>query len=498
MFKNLRKSEKLRFALLAIFLGIFCGRAPFFMGVFLFFGGLFFWFAIFFKQFWFLILSFVLLGIFWGQFYTLRLKQSDFLIVFSNEIVEIEGEVVNFPEIRRKDMTVRLQVRKIKGKTQKIEGASLGKILLIVSKKETINYGDKIFLIGKLELPRSFSSFDYQAFLLKFGIFFLVRQPQNLQILEKGTGGNFFVLQAKKLRDIFSQNLQKVLPLPHSQISEGVLLGEKKKLPKKIEQDFKNSGLQHLLVVSGFNVTILLIFVSILLRNAGRFFVFFGSIFLLLFFVFMVGFEPSILRAALFGSILSVAILMGRFSDSRNFIFLTAAILALFSPIMIQSDIGFFLSFAATMGIILGVPMLQKLLIFLPQRMEIRTILSVIISAQVSVFPILGFYFGQFPVVGFMANILTEPLIPLVMLFSFLAGVSVFLSEVVAQLFAIPAYVSLEILLLVAQYFGQFRVLVIPKNMVLFSGTIICFFFLWGSFSRKFQEKFLEKNEEDS
>lgn len=489
MFKNIRNSEKLRLFFLSIFLGIFLGRDLFFFNFILLIGGLFFLFFITFKNWIFLIIFFFFLGNAWGQFYNSKTFRSSFLESFSNEFVLVEGFVSNFPTINNSKKSIKITIEKLTVNSQIFSQKNIGSLLLEIPKDSKIDYGDTLFFEGRLAKPRNFGNFNYAKYLKRLGIVALVRKPQNLKILEKETKGKKLILWAKKLRNKFSQNLQLALPSAHAQIAEGILLGVKSKLPKSIETNFKNAGLQHILVVSGFNVTILLVFVAFFLKRFGRKIVFLGSIFLLIFFVLMVGFEPSILRAAVFGGMLSVSVLMGKFSDSRNLLFLSAVVLGIFSPTMIQYDIGFFLSFSATFGIILGVPIFEKIKI----KSEIKTILAVIISAQIAVSPVLGLYFEQFPIAGFLTNLLVEPLVPLAMFFSFITGVLGFFSDSLSTLLAIPSLIIIDIIFWIAQVFGSFKPLFISFPISILLGVFVWSFFLWGSFSRYFQQTFLEK-----
>lgn len=159
---------------------------------------------------------------------------------------------------------------------------------------------------------------------------------------------------------------------------------------------------------------------------------------------------------------------------------------------MIQYDIGFFLSFSATFGIILGVPLFEKI----PIKSEIKTVLSVIICAQIAVLPILGIYFKQFPVAGFLSNLFVEPLVPLAMTFSFITGLLGFLSSSLSSIFAVASLSVINLIFWIARIFGDFTPLSISKNMSIFWGLGVWGFFLWGSFSRYFQLVFLEKDVE--
>ncbi len=446
--------------------------------------------AIIFRQYFILLFSVFLLGAFYGQYRNIYDLRSDVLPNFYNKMVELHVVVTGFPDIRQKNNRVFVQVTQI----QKKSGKNLGKLLLIYPSDINLDYGENLKIVGKIQKPRNFDGFDYQSYLKRFDIQSIIKTPQIIEILQQKNSGNFLVFHAKKMRNFLAKNLEKALPSPHNQIAMGILLGVKKELPGETSQSFKDSGLQHILVVSGFNITVLLLFVAFVLKHLGRRIVFFCSIISLLFFVLMVGAEPPVIRAAVFGSIVSWAIFSGRFADSRNLLFLTATILAIFSPQMIQGDIGFFLSFFATFGIIIGMPICQKHLGFIPERFELRAIISVIISAQLSVFPVLSLYFGTFPFIGFFSNIFVEPLIPIGMFFSFICSLfTPFIGENFVYILAFPAKIILSIILFLADFFGRFGVAQVPKIISQISLVFVLGFFLWGSFSLKYQEKFLEK-----
>lgn len=443
------------------------------------------------------MVSLFLLGNSYGQFRGYFDLRNDELSQYYNQEISMVGVVDNFPDIRAKNNRVFLRIIEINKPNNPSVNISknLGKILLVYSSTSKIDYGDIIEITGKLQPPKQFDGFDYPQYLKRFGVQSIIRTANKMNLVSSKNGGNYFIYRAKKFRNYLSQNLETHLPSPHNQIAMGILLGVKKELPKSVSQDFKNSGLQHILVVSGFNVTILMVFITLLLRRFGRVMVFMGGTISILFFLLMVGLDPPVLRATIFGVIVGWAIVSGRFSDSRNLLFLTAVVLAIYSPKMIQGDVGFFLSFFATLGIILGIPIGNWFFDFITEQFEIRSIISVIVSAQISVFPILGLTFGTFPVIGFFANLFVEPLIPLAMFFSFCSTLVPSSLEVLGNIVAIPAQICLDIILFLAHLFGQFSPLLVPKNVAIISLVLILFFFVWGSFSRTYQRKFLEMQE---
>jgi competence protein ComEC len=177
----------------------------------------------------------------------------------------------------------------------------------------------------------------------------------------------------------------------------------------------------------------------------------------LLFFVAMTGAEAPVLRAAIMGGIVAWAAYMGRFSDARNLVFLSMVLIGIAQPRIVQTDIGFFLSSIATLGIVLGTPVMERVLGWVPNRFELRTMLAVTLSAQIAVFPILGLYFGNFPLIGVLSNLFAEPIIPLSMVFSFGSSILGILPETIARILGIPGFILIEFLLQVAWSRSLFR-----------------------------------------
>lgn len=488
------KSQKLRFIFLSIFLGIFLGRDPFLPQYILLLGLIFFSISFVFRQYLLFVMALFCFGDFYGQYRTSSIFYQDILPQFYDEKIELTGWVKNFPDMREKNNRVFLQVTKINGSRESFEGIDLGTILFIYPPEKEIDYGDEVKVSGKLQKPRNFDGFDYSQYLKRFGVRTILKTPNKMEILSRGENGHKVILLAKRFRNFLAKNLSQALPTPHDQIAMGILLGVKKELPEDVSQNFKNSGLTHILVVSGFNVTVLMVFCAIVLKRFGRRIIFVGSSITLLFFCLMVGGDPPVLRATIFGAIVGWAIVSGKISDSRNLLYLTAVILAIISPQMVQRDVGFFLSFFATFGIILFLPIFQEKFVFLPERFEFRSIVSVIVAAQLSVFPILGLYFGSFPFMGFLANILIEPLIPLAMGFSFLTTIFYpILGVDLIQVLAYPAKIILSVILFLADLFGRFEGIVIPRFVAIGGLCVVLLFFFWGSFSFWYQQKFLEE-----
>lgn len=464
--KNLTNSERLRIILGCLFVGFFCGRFPALSGIF-FVGGFFCIVLVWqWRSFVALCICAVLLGVGYGS-YRLQLVRSDSFAFLAGQNIEMTGTVTSFPDVREHNTRAFFS-----GTIDSYEGT----VLLVVPPSQDLQYGQRLTIRGRLKLPETFEDFDYARYLERFGATALVRTPK---IVVEGTEGGWWLLRlGQRSRAWLAENLQKNLPLVHQKIAMGILLGVKEELPEKEKRHFQRSGLMHILVVSGFNVSVVMLLITFLFRRFGRRIVFGATLGGLLFFLALTGADPPVLRAACMGGVVGWALSLGRTTDTRNVFVLTLVLLGLFNPLMIQRDMGFFLSTLATAGILFGVPYLESFLSFIPWKL-LRTLLSVTLSAQIAVFPILILAFGEFPLVGVLANLFTEPIIPVSMgastIVAFLGGVPSF----VAKIISIPAVVCLELLIQIATFFSRFPVLQVDKNWGWFFLVPVVGFLVW-------------------
>lgn len=507
---NFSKPEKLRFIFVAIILGIFFGQWEFFPKYLLLIGFISIIISFQYKNILISIFAIFLLANGYAQWRNFADFQNDNLVNLVGQEVEISGKIISFPDVREKNTRFYVEAENITQNPAKLSG----KFLLVLPKSgldsksenlspdlKKIDYGNKIVVQGKIVYPSSFSrDFDYRKYLKRFGVQVMIKNPAKFEILDQHQG-NFFLEKAKISRNFLEKNLEKSLPNPHAKIAMGVLLGVKNQLPEWTQNDFKKSGLQHLLVVSGTNVAIVMIAIGFLLKKFGRSISFLGSLIALIFFVLMTGADAPILRAALMGGVSGLAISWGKMNDARNLVLLSAVIIGIFQPLVLQSDIGFALSFGATIGIIITFPIFEKLFRGIFNNLNesplkkivqgIFMILGISLSAQIAILPILIKSFGSFPLGGIPANLFSEPLIPFIMFFSFVSSLAGIFPIMIAKIIAIPAYILLAILLQIAHLFAKIPNIIISdfSNYVFASFIILIIFY--GLFSRDFEERFL-------
>ena len=196
----------------------------------------------------------------------------------------------------------------------------------------------------------------------------------------------------------------------------GVVLGEDEGLPSDVQDDFRASGLYHLLAVSGQNVAFLAggIYALGWLLRLSRVARELSIIAAIAAYVLAVGWQPSVVRAGVVGGLASLAWLAARPSDRWHFLALGALVLMAWMPTSVL-DPGFQLSFAAVAAIFVAVPWLRRRLDGYPVPGAAADALAVALACGVTTTPIVLFHFGEAPVYTVPANVVAFVAAPLVL-----------------------------------------------------------------------------------
>ncbi|HYV33243.1 MAG TPA: ComEC/Rec2 family competence protein, partial [Candidatus Limnocylindria bacterium] len=200
----------------------------------------------------------------------------------------------------------------------------------------------------------------------------------------------------------------------------GILIGARKTLPQSVIDNFNTTGVSHVIAISGFNISIIIKSLEYLAKLFGRRFSFWLSLIIIFSFVILSGASASVIRAAVMGSLLLIAFNIGRQYSITPALFFSAAVMLLINPKILFWDIGFQLSFAATLGIVYFSPLLDQITQNWPNPVQLKSILLTTMAAIVSTLPLILFYFGRLSLVAPLVNILILPFVPLTMLLGFL------------------------------------------------------------------------------
>lgn len=198
------------------------------------------------------------------------------------------------------------------------------------------------------------------------------------------------------------------LPGDQGALMLGILLGDTADISSDLTAAFQRTGLTHILAVSGMNVAVLVLSTLFLLGllPAARPFRYAGVLVVLIYYAALTGFEPSVMRATLMATVGLGAVAFGRRRDLITALAVAAFLLLMYDPQLIRMA-GFQLSFAATLAIIVLMPVLDRLLEIVPGK--VRNQVNICLAAQLGVVPLLAYHFRQFSAVAPLANVLVVP-----------------------------------------------------------------------------------------
>lgn len=390
--------------------------------------------------------------------------------------ISFQAEVVFEPDAR--DTSVRYIVK---------PADSHSSILLVSNPYPKFLYGDKIKVEGILNKPKNFESetgdeFDYISYLKKDGIHFEMFRP-TLTLLKHQSGARGALF---KVKQNFIEGIGKVVPDPEASLLGGLLFGSKQSLGNELLDDFKKAGIVHIVVLSGFNITIVasafLYLASYLGRKKWGLVAAVAAIFI---FGLMVGFQATVVRATVMALIAILARYLGRPFDALRALFIAGFLMVFWNPLILTSDPSFKLSFMATLGLILITPIFYTRLKFVTPKYGLRETIASTLAVQIFLLPLLLQMSGFISLVSFLVNIFIPPLVPGAMLFGFATGLIALLPTKIYLLAWLPgfiAFVLARIVIFTAEFssslpFATLAIGKFPTYLVVVS--YICYFFIY-------------------
>ena len=341
------------------------------------------------------------------------------------------------------------------------------KVLITAELYPEFEYGDFISIDGKLQSPKNFDDFDYINYLAKDGIFSLAYypkiseisqndflKPKEISILENlkiGLFKNIF-----RVKKSFEESVERIITEPNAALINGVLLGSRQNIPQDLKDAFNKTGTTHILAISGYNITIIGLYISSLLtffiRRQKAFWL---TVLGIVLFTILTGASASVVRAAIMGILVLVAYREGRFYSMTNSIVFAGALMIALNPKVLRFDVGFQLSFLATLGLIYLGPIIKKRLERMPDFWNFKENLIATASAQLMVLPVILYNFGSFSFLSLPANVLILPAVPLTMLFGFIAGILGLIWFRLGQLVGLVAWFLAEYEILIVKLFSS-------------------------------------------
>jgi competence protein ComEC len=260
--------------------------------------------------------------------------------------------------------------------------------------------------------------FDFAKYLRQQGIF----TGMNAERLEYPT-------QKKPVPSLFWSIRQRIvqaqafgLGQPEGALLSAMVIGKATvDLPFEIQDQFKQTGLAHALAASGTQVSLLVgIILALTKRLASRWRLILGLAILVLY-IGLTGIEASVLRAGIMGGMVLIALALDRKIKPLGSLLFAATVLLIINPAWIW-DLGFQLSFLATLGLLVTVPVLMKWLDWMPTLFA--SMFAVPIAAYLWTLPLILFVFGVVSPYSILINIIVSPLITLISIGGMISAVA--------------------------------------------------------------------------
>lgn len=239
---------------------------------------------------------------------------------------------------------------------------------------------------------------------------------------------------ALEVRDTFAGHVRSAIAEPQASLGIGYLLGQKSALPTDLAEALVITGLTHIVVASGYNLTILVRIGRRLFAKVSKYLAMLSGATMILGFVAITGLSPSMMRAGLVAGLGLWAWYYGRKFHPVTLLAVAAAITVAINPSYLWGDLGWLLSFAAFAGVMIVAPIATAYFYGTEKVPFVPQLLIETVSAQVATIPIMIMAFGQVSVIAPFVNLLILPLIPLIMLLVAIAGIGAWVLPSLAAL----------------------------------------------------------------
>ncbi len=362
----------------------------------------------------------------------------------------VDGYVASYPIVMEGSQRLDIEVESlvIDGGRERVDG----RLRLQTGNVYRFGFGESVRVRGQLTEPPVFEGFDYRAYLARKQIHSLMLRPR-VEPLPGMLRGGVLLQFVYGLRQRGESLLNRLLPEPYAALANGMILGIEAGIPQELYEKFNLTGASHVIVISGSNVALVTgVLMALGVRLFGRRGAFFPAIGGLALYTLLVGGDAAVMRAALMGGLFAGATVLGRQSTALVSLAAACWAMTLWNPLMLW-DVGFQLSSAATVGLILigpamtdgfnaflrktvralrrrnAAPEVLQAEFLMPRSVSdlVRDGLLMTVAASATTFPMIVYYFGRLSLVSLLTNLLIAPVQPWIMIFGglgLIAGLS--------------------------------------------------------------------------
>ena len=342
-------------------------------------------------------------------------------------------------------------------------------LYLKTSKKSTekLKYGDKIEVKGSFteaSSQRNYGGFNYKEYLKSLKIYGTIMAIQ-LKVLSGDCLNNVFNL-ANQVSSMMKQKIDSSMEETQAAIIKGIIFGDSSDIEKEIQENFRISSISHVLAVSGMHVSYLVIGIQLFLKSIiGKRKTRFITIVFLIFYMFITGFSPSVVRASMMSILLIGEEILYRKNDIWTSMAISLFLILIYNPFLIE-NIGLQFSYIGTMGIMIlhksvfsflknikiknkkwKYKFNRKAIFFIS---KIKEILAVTLSAQLAIFPIMIYHFNLFGVYFLISNLIVSVMIGPIIIFSTIFIVFSFIFNPISKVICIVLKLLIQMLIIIS------------------------------------------------
>lgn len=326
------------------------------------------------------------------------------LASLAGHTVTISGTISEDPDVSKGNTVVRLQSLVLEWPEGEAQESVAGTLYVQLSGSDLdLERSDRLTLNGKLGTG--------------FGTFAGTFYRPTVQGIARASTGDLFA----RFKQWFASLTRQYIPSPEVELGLGYLMGQKSGLPESLSAALVAVGMTHMVVASGAHLGILVNAAKRLVGRLSRFAGLLAALLLIAAFVLIVGFTPSMTRAALVASLSLLCGYVGRKFTPLRLIAFTAALTLLFTPLNLL-NLGWQLSFASFFGILVLAPAVTRLLYGGKNPLWLASMFVTSLCTSFTCAPILIYNFGSISFLSLVANLLILPTLPYAMLLMLLTG----------------------------------------------------------------------------
>ena len=393
-------------------------------------------------------------------------KPNEILVSLEGQQATLKGEIVRDPDRREKSAFITVALDEVNDYTFE-KGKPLVRIRTELFPQ--LFYKDSVAVEGKITRPESFLTdsgreFDYASYLGKDEIYFEVSFAKLITYEHEPSLVGLLYATKQGLE----HEMKKVVPEPKASLLAGILLGSKKGLGSELEEKFRKTGVIHMVVLSGYNITVVAEFLQKIFSFLPKMFGLASGALGIIIFAILTGAQATVIRASIMALLVLFARGTGRTYNVTRALVFAGFLMILHNPKILVYDYSFQLSFLATIGLIYFSPLVERKLMWI-RPPKLRDIVVSTVATQFFVLPMILYRIGDLSTVALLVNILVLAFVPAAMLLGFVSTMASFISFSVALPFAYITALILEYMIRVVSFFSAFS----------FASLTISYFPVW-------------------